>query len=83
MKQKDLALIVVIVIVSAVMSLLISSAVISPSKNKKQQAEVVEPITADFPKPDERYFSKEAFDPTKTIVIGQNANTDPFKSTKP
>ncbi|HEX7633157.1 MAG TPA: hypothetical protein VF401_02410 [Candidatus Saccharimonadales bacterium] len=78
MKRKDIALIAVIVIVSAVISLVVSNAIFGSPSSHGQKAEVVQPITADFPQPDSRYFNKNAFDPTKTITIGQNANPDPF-----
>lgn len=81
MKQKDIALIAIIVLFSAVISLLISKAIFAPPKNRQQQVEVVQPITADFPKPDSRYFNDQAFDPTQLITISQNANPNPFSST--
>ena len=77
MKQKDIALIAIVVVISAVISLVVSSALIAPSKIK-QQAEVAQPITTDFPSPDKTYFNSQAFDPTKPITIGQNSNSDPF-----
>jgi hypothetical protein len=80
MKQKDLALIAVIVVVSAILSYVVSNMLISSPKNRQQKVEIVQPITADFPSTDPRYFNKNAFDPTKQITIGENANTDPFKS---
>lgn len=78
MKQKDIALIVVIVAISAVVSLFASNLIFGGAKNKQQQATVVQPITADFPTPDTRYFNSNAFDPTQLITIGQNNNTNPF-----
>ena len=81
MKQKDIALILVIVFISAIISLFVSKAVFGSPKNRQQQAEVVQPITSDFPKPDSRYFNAQAFDPTKAITVGQNANANPFSST--
>ena len=81
MKQKDIALIIIIVFISAIISLFVSKAIFAPPKNRQQEVEVVQPITADFPKPDSRYFNKHAFDPTQLITIGQNANADPFSST--
>jgi hypothetical protein len=81
MKQKDLALIVVVIIISAFISLFVSKAIFAPPKNRQQQVEVVQPITADFPKPDDHYFNSQAFDPTKLITIGQNTNSDPFSGT--
>jgi hypothetical protein len=83
MKQKDIILIAVIVFFSAVVSLLISKAIFVSPKNRQQQVEVVQPITADFPKPDSLYFNDQAFDPTQLITISQNANPNPFSSTSP
>jgi len=81
MKQKDIVLIIVIVFISAVVSLFVSKALFVPPKNRQQQVEVVQPITADFPKPDGQFFNAQANDPTQLITIGQNANNDPFSST--
>lgn len=79
MKQKDLALILVIVFISAVLSYVVSNALIASPKNRQQQAEVVQPISSQFKNPDRKYFNKEAFNPTKTIQVGDNNNPDPFK----
>jgi len=81
MKQKDLALVLVIIFVSAVVSLFASKAIFTPPKNRQQQVEVVQPITADFPQPDSKFFNTNSFDPTKLITIGQNNNANPFSST--
>jgi hypothetical protein len=81
MKQKDIALIIVIVAVSAIASLLISNAIFGSPEQKSQKAEVVQPITADFPAPDTRYFNSQAIDPTQVITIQQNSNAAPFSST--
>lgn len=81
MKQKDIALYAVVAIVSAVVSVLASNLLITPAGNKQQQAEVVEPITADFsvPASDNKYFNKDAINPTKLIQIGDNpGNGTPF-----
>lgn len=82
MKRKDVAIIAVIVIVSAVISLVVSNMLFASPKNRKQQAEVVQPITSDFPKPDSRYFNTSSIDPTQQITIGGNANPDPFSSSQ-
>lgn len=81
MKQKDMMLIGVIVFISIIVSLVVSKAIFVPPKNRQQQVEVVQAITSDFPQPDSRYFNNSAFDPTKQITVGQNANTNPFSST--
>lgn len=80
MKQKDIALIIIVVFFSAVLSLVLSNMLFSSPAKRHQEVEVVQPISADFPNPDEHYFNKDAFDPTKTITIGQSANQDPFNS---
>jgi hypothetical protein len=80
MKQKDVALIAVIVIISAVISILLSKSIFASPKNRQQQVEVVQPITAIFPKPDSRFFNSSSYDPTQLITIGNNNNTNPFSS---
>ncbi len=80
MKQKDIALILVIAFLSTIISLFLSKAIFASPKNRHQQVEVVQPISADFPPPDSHYFNGSAFDPTKLITIGQNNNTNPFNS---
>lgn len=81
MKQKDITLIIVAVFISAVLSLLLSKLIFSSPQNRQQQVEVVQPITAEFSKPDTKYFNEKAFDPTKQITIGKNTNPDPFSGT--
>lgn len=78
MKQKDIALIIVIVFVSAVLSLFISKAIFTSPKNRQQQVEVVQAITADFPQPNHDYFNEKSFNPASQITIGQNDNNNPF-----
>lgn len=78
MKQKDVALIIVIIAISAVVSLFASKAIFTPPKNRQQQVEVVQPITANFPQPDTNYFNSSSIDPTQLINVGQNTNSDPF-----
>lgn len=78
MKQKDLVLIIVIAFIGAIASLFISKLLFVSPKNREQQVEVVQPITADFPSPSNAYFNSSAIDPTKVITIGQNTNSNPF-----
>lgn len=78
MKQKDIALIIVVGFISAVFSVLLSNMLISPSKNRQQEVEVVDPITAEFKKPDPRYFNKDSVNLTKRITIGEDGNDKPF-----
>jgi hypothetical protein len=80
MKQKDIALIIIVVAISGFISVFVSKDLFSSPKSRQQQAEVVQPITSDFPAPDTRYFNSSAFDPAQPITIGQNANTSPFST---
>jgi hypothetical protein len=78
MKQKDLALIIVIGFIGAIASLFISKSLFVTPKNREQQVEVVQPISAAFQKPDKAYFNTSSLDPTKVISISQNTNSNPF-----
>lgn len=80
MKQKDIALVIIVGFISVIISYFVSNRLFVPPKNRQQQVEVVQPITADFPQPDSRFFNSKAFDPTQLIKIGQNNNTNPFNS---
>lgn len=77
MKQKDLTLIVVAAIFAGVVSLVVSKFFFS-SEARNLQAEIVEPISADFQKPDNRAFNDKAINPTKLIQIGDSNNKQPF-----
>lgn len=79
MKQKDYILIAIIVFLGAIISIGISKVFIGGEKTI-QKAEVVQPISADFPEPDKKYFNSEAFNPTLTIEIEDNDNTAPFEN---
>lgn len=77
MKQKDVALIIMIIGISAIVSLGLSKFLIKIPDDRNQTAEVVEPITAEFELPDQRYFNAESYNPTQLIEIKDN-NTKPF-----
>ena len=79
MKQKDILTIVVIVIISAVFSFILSNALISSPKNRQQKVEVVDPIGAEFVRPDNKYFNDKSINPTQKIQIGDSTNTNPIK----
>lgn len=80
MKQKDIALIIVIVFISGVVSFFVSRAIFASPKSRGQQVQVVQPITADFPTPSDKYFNTNSIDPTQPIQIDNNNNTSPFSS---
>lgn len=78
MKQKNLAVIIVAGFMSAVFAFLISSLLIATPSNRKQKAEVVEPITSNFPDVDKKYFNDKSVNPTQLIRIGESTNESPF-----
>jgi len=79
MKQKDVALIIVVAFVSAVVAFFLSNILFGSPSRSQQKAEVVDPITANFPSPDQRYFNNTSIDPTQTITIGNGqTNQAPF-----
>lgn len=80
MKQKDILLIVVVVFFSGTFSLFISNVLISSPSNRQEKVEVVEPIEAAFNTPDNKFFNKDAVNPTKLIKIGDKTNPNPFDS---
>jgi len=80
MKVKDIAVIAVVVFISGLLSYFISSALFGSPNNLKTQVEVVEPITANFPEPDSRYFNSNSVNPTQTITIGDGQNQQPFQT---
>lgn len=78
MKQKDFALIIVIAAISAVISFIVSNKLFVTSGNRRQTAEVVDVINADFTAPDKKYFNSTSIDSTVTSQLGANSNQDPF-----
>lgn len=78
MKRKDLSLIFAIVFLSALVSFFISNTLFNKSRTKKEQVEVVQPISAEFATPDKKYFNGDSVNPTQLIEINPSDNTDPF-----
>lgn len=78
MKQKDIALILVIGFISLVASILLSNVLFNSSKDKKLESAVVAPISSDFVDPDKKYFNEQSTNPTQTIQINENNNSQPF-----
>ncbi|MCA9333448.1 hypothetical protein KC963_00185 [Candidatus Saccharibacteria bacterium] len=81
MKQKDIIIIGIVIIVSGVASYFISNLLFAAPKDLQTEVEVVEPITAEFSTPDTRYFNANSIDPTLTITIGNDQNSQPFNQT--
>jgi len=80
MKQKDLILIIVVVFISGVFSVILSNFLISSPKNRQEPVEVVEPISAEFTQPSDKYFNKQSLDPTQIIKIEGPNNNKPFNN---
>ena len=79
MKQKDWIVIIITVFISAVASFFISRALFASPDDLVTEVEVVEPITAEFIEPDERYFNEDSINPTQTITIGDEINPRLFE----
>ena len=78
MKQKDIALIIVVVGISGLISFFVAGYFFLKPQDKQLKAEVVQPITTDFSRPDSKYFNSASIDPTKLIQIGDNSNVSPY-----
>ena len=78
MKRKDLAIIVGIAIISGIFSYVLSSYLFGGENSENLTVPKVEPISAEFPQPDERFYNPDSLNPTKTITIGDTENTQPF-----
>ena len=76
MKQKDIATLALIVGLSIVVSVVISNLLITSPKNRQQKVEIVEKLSSNFDRPDDKVFNKEAINPTQTVRIqtGQDGN---------
>jgi hypothetical protein len=82
MKQKDIVLIIVVGFFSAVISIFASKALISSSKNRNEKVTIVQPITSNFPTPDNKYFNNKAIDPTVLIRVGDNTKQPAFNGSQ-
>ncbi len=78
MKSKDVAIIIVVAFFSAIFAFIISNMLLASPNNLQTEVEVVEPISAEFRKADDRYFNEAAINPTQQIRIKENQNQDPF-----
>lgn len=78
MKQKDIVLIIVIVFISGLLSFFVSKQLFASPDKRSQEVEVVLPISSQWSSPDRRFFNDKSIDPTRTITITDNNNTEPF-----
>lgn len=77
-QRKDVLLIAVVVIFAGIISLTVSTIFFTSSKQRNLKAETVQPITAEFQRPDEEVFNDKAINPTQLIHIGDSTNPQPF-----
>jgi len=78
MKQKDILTLAVVAIISGILSLVLTKVVISTPEKRSQEVETINAITADFPKPDSKYFNSQSVDPAQPVEIGTSTNPNPF-----
>lgn len=77
MKKNNLVVLVLVAGLAAILSLVLSQVLFSGTKHNLT-AEVVDPISADFQKPDTNIFNQQAINPTQLIQIGDSTNANPF-----
>lgn len=78
MKSREWGIIGIIVAISAMLSFVVANFLLGGSSTPKLSAPVVEPISADFPLPNEKYFNNGSLNPTQEIKIGEDNNQNPF-----
>jgi hypothetical protein len=80
MKKKDLSTIGAVAVASAIISFILSGMLFSTPDNRKQNVEIVEPISTKFERPDAMYFNESSINPAQNIQIGTDQNSNPFGS---
>ncbi len=78
MKAKDWGVIGVVVFISGMISFAIASLLFGGKNAPRLKVEVVDPISADFPLPNTKYFNEKSLNPTQEIKIGDDSNNSPF-----
>ncbi|MEK7471963.1 MAG: hypothetical protein AAB624_01830 [Patescibacteria group bacterium] len=78
MKTKDWGTIGVVVIIAGIVSFAVSNLFLGGKHAPRLKVEVVEPISADFPLPNTKYFNEDSINPTQEIKIGEDSNSTPF-----
>ncbi len=79
MKTRDFQVIIIVAIISLALSFWLSGVFFSSESDRSQTVETAEPITADFPDTDDRYFNEDAFNPAKEVEIGRDPASNPFR----
>lgn len=82
MKSKDIALIIIVAGFAAIFAFIVSRLFFVKPDNLTTQVEVVESMDPTFTIPDNRYFNGESINPTRTIQISENQNSNPFSASQ-
>lgn len=77
--KKDAFTIFIVAVISAVLSIIVSGLFISTSKDRSQKVEVADPIVTTFDEPSKDYFNSNSINPSQTIQIGTDPNSNPFE----
>lgn len=80
MKKNDILIIVAVAIFAGVFSYILAGFVFGGEQKYDLKAPEVQPISAEFKQPSEKFFNSDSLDITKDITVTNNDNTDPFKS---
>jgi hypothetical protein len=78
MKTKDWSVISLVVVIAGMVSFFVTNLLLGDLSSPKLKVEVVEPISADFPLPNTKYFNNDSLNPTQVIKIGEDNNNSPF-----
>lgn len=78
MKRKDFSTILLSSLIVAIFSYILANAVFRSPTNRQQEVEVVNPISANFPSVDKKYFNQQSINPTQLIQIGGDTNKQPL-----
>ena len=74
MKKRDIGVIIAVALIAGLVSLIISKFIFSANKNYNLKTPKIEPISAEFTVPSDRYFNNDSINPTVDIQIGNNSN---------
>lgn len=77
MKQKDIAVIIVVAFLAGVISFFVANKIFVTPENRQQKVQVIDKLTSDFQKPDNRFFNQESINPSRNTTL-QDTNQTPF-----
>lgn len=77
MKKSDIINIVLISVLSLLGSYLLISSLIGDFNSHEAKVQIIDPIGPEVATPNPLVFNKEAINPTVTVLIGQDSQTEP------